>query len=877
MANYKGIEVEDGLRPLIRHMDRVEEYRETLGSLQAVWDNLTLLGQLAGTGTDMSETRQAFGSLTTALINHLATETRRKVVQEIESKAQVAVDIMVRNLFERTADIGFLATDDDIRAFAAFAAANGGNVLQRDELRQRRDAIISRFHEYVRKYSVYRNIILLDPRGNVLAQLDERNAIERCADPLVAESLSTDAAYVESFRHTDLEPDKDVSLVYSYRVTDPQDGTPLGVLCLCFGFENETRRIFANLGTGAEWSIIALLDGEGRVIASSDAYQVPVGAPLHARPDATYHVVSFAGREYLAATRPTKGYQGYRGPGWMGHVMVPIHKAFSRNDAAKLAMVEGTALAAVMSSTSLFSAELRRIPEQAEKIQRELNRSVWNGNVRQSSDRRALNPAFSKVLLWEISNTGLKTQDVFERSIGNLQETVVSSILVDCEFLALLAIDIMDRNLYERSDDCRWWAQTTAFREALASPGDAGYPQVADILAYINGLYTVYETLLVFDKEGRVIAVSNGNYRNLVGTRLDDEWVKRTLALKNSQEYAVSGFQRSPFYRNEHTYVYAAAVRDPNEESRVVGGIGIVFDSAPQFAAMLNDALPRDEDGVVLPGCFGVYLDRERRVISSTSAEVVIGERMPVDDAFVSMKNGSGLCNIVEYRNTYFAVGSRMSAGYREYKGPDDAYRNDVVALIFVPLGVASGRPVETGRSENTQLMHRTQGQHIPDSTEIATFYIGEEWFGIPSSRVVEAIEAAGVTPLPGMPDYVRGVVMFQESPILVFDVRNHLRFGAPVDPDTYRQIVIVRAESGEPFGILVHRLGEIPEIPNDRIESINNIFPGESVLVQSLVKPAPGQERGDILVVLSAERIRRKLIEAEAHALPTSAPPDDK
>ena len=35
-------------------------------------------------------------------------------------------------------------------------------------------ALRSRFGEYVRKYSVYSDIILLDPKGNVLARLDDQ-------------------------------------------------------------------------------------------------------------------------------------------------------------------------------------------------------------------------------------------------------------------------------------------------------------------------------------------------------------------------------------------------------------------------------------------------------------------------------------------------------------------------------------------------------------------------------------------------------------------------------------------------------------------------------------------------------------------------------
>lgn len=878
MATYKGIEIDEALRPLIRYMDSVEEYREMLQSLQAVWDNLTLLGQLSGTGTDMSSTRQAFAALTAGLLNNLGLETRRKLVAEMKSRAQVAVDIMVRNLFERTADIGFLATDDSIRACAACRCLPGEACAidrQSQGCDGRRLPLIGHFREYVAKYSVYSNIILLDAEGQVLVQLDQDNPVTASSDPLIAESLVTDAAYVETFRHTDLLPAADASLIYSFRVTGRGTNTPLGVLCLCFRFENETERIFANLRTPGDWSVLSLLDQEGRVIASSDPYQLPVGARLERVLDQDCRVVQFAGREYLAATRPTQGYQGYAGPGWAGHVMVPIEKAFARVGADRLVQVDESVLAAVMSSPTLFSPALQRIPQQAEKIQRELNRSVWNGNVRQSSDRRALNPAFSKVLLWEISNTGLKTQDVFERSIGNLHETVVSSILDECGFLASLAIDIMDRNLYERSDDCRWWALTTAFREALAGQGGASPEQLAGVLRYINGLYTVYTNLVVFDANGNLVATSNADSNTGVGQPIVEDWVRRTLQLKDVQEYTVSAFAATSLYGGRPTYIYAAAIRAPGDASRVVGGIGIVFDSAPQFAAMLRDALPRNEAGEVAPGCFGVFVERSRRVIASTNPEIPIGEVLSVDEAFVALGNGQGFSNIVAFQGQYYAVGSKVSSGYREYKGPNDSYRNDVVALVFIPLGqVGEGAVQHNLRREAVQLRQRARSPEVGETTEVASFYIGEEWFGIPSVKVVEAIDIAGITPIPGMPDYVRGVLMFQQSPILIFDLKNHLHFGSPVDADSYRQIVVVRGSVGEAFGILVHRLGEIPEVSNQRIDPVANLFPGEAVLAESLVRPDPENGRSAILVVLSAERIHMKLVSARLHLAEVTALP---
>src|SRR5262245_55708531 len=118
MANsFKGIDLDAGLKRIVPHMEMAQEYGGALQQLQTVWDNLSLLGQLAGTGIDISNTRRAFSDLASDLLNQLGTEALKKCLQDASSKAQVAINILVRNLFERTADIGFLACDEDIRAF----------------------------------------------------------------------------------------------------------------------------------------------------------------------------------------------------------------------------------------------------------------------------------------------------------------------------------------------------------------------------------------------------------------------------------------------------------------------------------------------------------------------------------------------------------------------------------------------------------------------------------------------------------------------------------------------------------------------------------------------------------------------------------------
>ncbi|WP_234406146.1 hypothetical protein [Methylobacillus glycogenes] len=180
---------------MTKHMSSLNRYREVLQQLQGTWDNLSLLSQLSGTGTDMSETRHAFGQVTTDVLDSLAAETLNKTVTAISAKAQVAVDIVVRNLFERTADIGFLATDNKLSDFLDKHLAG----LADDE-----DCLLlqQRFAEYVKKYSVYFNVILLDSNGHVLVQLDDHNPVQASADPLIKEALHSNAPYIEVFRHS---------------------------------------------------------------------------------------------------------------------------------------------------------------------------------------------------------------------------------------------------------------------------------------------------------------------------------------------------------------------------------------------------------------------------------------------------------------------------------------------------------------------------------------------------------------------------------------------------------------------------------------------------------------------------------------------------
>lgn len=861
MTVYKGIAVPRKVAAGMKHMGQVEEYREALQKLQAVWNNLALLGQLSGTGIDISETRASFEDLSSRLLASLAGELRRKTEIDIRFRAQVAIDILVRNLFERTADIGFLAMDSDLAAFAEAAAteapADGGH------------AIVARMREYVRKYSVYHDVILIGLDGKVLARLQD-SPVTHTRDPLVREALETQAAYLETYRPLDLMPGAGAQLVYSHRVMAADGSRPVAVLCLCFRLEDECDKIFANLRGAADWTLIALIDAQGKVVASSDPHHAPPGVSFELRGGEAGGRFRFGGREYVAATCDTVGYQGYMGPGWRGHAMVPVEYAFDSDDTDSRQGVDASVLSALMRSEQLFGQPLREIPARAEQIQADLTRSVWNGNVRQAREAGSANTVFSRALLWEIGRTGARTRDVFTRSIRHLNQTVVSAMLDDCAAQAALAIDIMDRNLYERANDCRWWALTSLFRERLSGGAiDAEQRErMSAVLSAINRLYTVYTDLLLFDRGGSVVAVSNDTMRARLGTRLEDHWVARTLRLRDTQDYCVSEFAASPLYAGRHTYIYCAAVRGQHGAGNV-GGVAIVFDGEPQFRAMLADALPKDGGGEVRKGCIGLFVQRDGRIVASTEERFLPGASFELDARIRALAPGQQVSMIARLDGTLWAVGARMSSGYREYKSEGDAYRNDIAAIILVPLADAleAGRGTGARAGEDAGRWSWPRPEGDEDRIEMATFYVGEGWYGLPTHAVETAIGLEHFTRLPGLAARgVAGLTVYGNESIPVHDLPEWR--GAPSGAEPAgRQIIIMRPEGGcKPFGILVDALGDIPELPRSLVRPVPMLGTRLMELLDGVLTPRPEEPGAELpmLLMVSPERLCARVLGTE-------------
>lgn len=853
---------------LFEYMKNVSEFKQELDDISKTWDQLILLSQLGATGLDMSDTKENFTHLKSELISQLAQETLKKVVNEMRSKASVSVDIVIRNLFERTADIGFLATDDDIRNFLLTTLELNEKIEERkndvDEIeeclnetnyKKQLKHIKLRFKEYVAKYSVYYDIVLFDKNGHIVAKLDEANSVHKTKDELLDIVKSTNAEYVETYKYHDFLPHHDKSLVYSYKVTKTnEDKEIIGFLSLCFRFKNEMEGIFSKLVCKKNKETLLLLDKNCEVIASSDPYHIPLKAKLEVSIEEDYKITQFSGRDYIIKTCKTNGYEGFFGLGWMGHIMIPLDSAFKvhTNDIE----IQDAILQSIMENEELFKKELLEIPAKAQCIQDELDRAVWNGNVMQmESDSSSAD--FARSILREVRTTGEKTKKAFKTSIEKLNQTIISSLLNNATFLATLSIDIMDRNLYERANDCRWWALTSTFRTILNKKSITSEDklQIGNILKYINNLYTVYNNILIYDAHGTILAVSNENEQKIVDTKLSNNWLKHSLGLKDSSKYAVSDFEKTFLYGNNDTYIYSASIFAPNSNT-VVGGIAIVFDATSQFQGMLKDALPKINNEVK-KGIFSLFVEKSsKKIVSCSDDSHTVGEILAIDNEFFKLTNGESLSKIMNYKEKYYIVGAKCSFGYREYKSNADEYTNDVLAFVFFEAGEI--KPFVNRHDEFLNNYYNYPIMHNEDIEEIATFYIGNKWLGVPTSSIVEAISINNLeTPVSmDLEHHFKGTVAYKNYVVSVLDISPFIKNKFEEQKNDIIIVTYQGAIEKHTIGIVVDKLGEILKIPTRCIKPFEEHLISGGMLAESIVQPPQDKTSKNLLTILNISKI---------------------
>jgi hypothetical protein len=133
-------------------------------------------------------------------------------------------------------------------------------------------------------------------------------------------------------------------------------------------------------------------------------------------------------------------------------------------------------------------------------------------------------------------------------------------------------MDIVDRNLYERSCDVRWWATEAAVIGVLEDPSKTDI--AAERLATILKSYTVYYDIVVVDREGRVVA--NGHPERFAVKGLDvsgQAWFRQAME-RGGEEFGFQSVHRGAMAGGAPVLVYSCSVRS---RGAAAGVLGVVF------------------------------------------------------------------------------------------------------------------------------------------------------------------------------------------------------------------------------------------------------------------------------------------------------------
>ncbi len=228
--------------------------------------------------------------------------------------------------------------------------------------------------------------------------------------------------------------------------------------------------------------------------------------------------------------------------------------------------------------------------------------------------------------------------------------------------LALNMIEIIDRNLYERSCDVRWWATDSAIVECCVDDMNFEARAFASKrLGVILDSYTVYLDLWIADKDGVVLANGRpGRYPGVIGTNVTNEsWFRQAIGTKDGGEFGVADVTTVPQLDNALVASYSTAVRSHGEtDGEVIGALGIFFDWQPQAQAVV-DGVRLTDDERHRSRC--LLVDSSFRIIASSDGQGVLRENIPLQGASESI----GYYTDAD-RNV---VGYALTPGYETYQG----------------------------------------------------------------------------------------------------------------------------------------------------------------------------------------------------------------
>ena len=222
-------------------------------------------------------------------------------------------------------------------------------------------------------------------------------------------------------------------------------------------------------------------------------------------------------------------------------------------------------------------------------------------------------------------------------------------------------VQLIVRNLYERTADVRWWATDDALFRCLESLDRASIDHAAERLGLINRFYSVYLNLVLVGIDGKIIACSQpAKFPRVNGADISkSSWVQKAMATTSGDQYVVDDISHDSLHGDKLVAVYAATVRkDGKTDGKIVGILGVMFDWEDQAKTIVQTEPSLSEDEWKRSRV--ILLDQKMRIIAASDNNGIL---LP----FMLEHDGQQKGHYLNADHELIAFAKTL--GYQEYDG----------------------------------------------------------------------------------------------------------------------------------------------------------------------------------------------------------------
>ena len=141
--------------------------------------------------------------------------------------------------------------------------------------------------------------------------------------------------------------------------------------------------------------------------------------------------------------------------------------------------------------------------------------------------------------------------------------------------LALSNIRLVDRNLFERAADIRWWATDDILVQSLSK--NDSFSEASQRLGIMLESYPAYYDLLLCDTSGNCKASANPKHDLKNINFREKSWFKDAITSKDGTEYAFQTVHYSPTIQDYSVTFSCKVHEDADHTKPVIGVIAAVF------------------------------------------------------------------------------------------------------------------------------------------------------------------------------------------------------------------------------------------------------------------------------------------------------------